>query len=153
MSVLINADTKVLVQGITGRSGALQTQTLIEYGTRIVAGVTPGKGGMIVHDIPVFDFVSEAVSMTPCLFHHPLTEVPVSGSYQAVWLSICCDTHSCKLSFCSCVFFPVLDLNFHVKIFGAAICVNMMLGPLSRKPNILPSHAHCSFHRIRIYSP
>ncbi len=62
MSVLINADTKVLVQGITGRSGALQTQTLIEYGTRIVAGVTPGKGGMIVHDIPVFDFVSEAVS-------------------------------------------------------------------------------------------
>ncbi|MEA4877650.1 MAG: succinate--CoA ligase subunit alpha [Aminobacterium sp.] len=61
MSILVNAETRVLIQGITGRSGALQTQTLIDYGTRVVAGVTPGKGGLTVYDVPVFDFVEEAV--------------------------------------------------------------------------------------------
>ncbi len=64
MAILIDKNTRVLVQGITGRSGGLQTQTLIEYGTRVVAGVTPGKGGMVVHNVPVFNFIDEA-----CLNH------------------------------------------------------------------------------------
>lgn len=61
MSILINKETRVLVQGITGRSGSLQTKVMKEYGTKIVAGVTPGKGGTVVEGIPVYDFVAEAV--------------------------------------------------------------------------------------------
>ncbi len=61
MSILVNNKTKVLVLGITGKSGNLQTKIMKEYGTKIVAGVTPGKGGMKVEGIPVYDFVSEAL--------------------------------------------------------------------------------------------
>lgn len=61
MSILINKDTNVLVQGITGRSGALQTKIMKEFGTKVVAGVTPGKGGLEVEGVPVYDFVSECV--------------------------------------------------------------------------------------------
>ena len=60
MSILINKDTKVLVQAITGKSGSLQTKVMLECGTDIVAGVTPSKGGAEVHGIPVYDFISEA---------------------------------------------------------------------------------------------
>lgn len=61
MSVLINKNTKVLVLGITGRSGKLQTEIMKKYGTNIVAGVTPGKGGSEVEEIPVYGFVKEAI--------------------------------------------------------------------------------------------
>ncbi|MCS7264949.1 MAG: succinate--CoA ligase subunit alpha [Armatimonadetes bacterium] len=61
MAILVNKDTKVLVQGITGREGEFHTKLMIEYGTKIVAGVTPGKGGQSVHGVPVFDSVSEAL--------------------------------------------------------------------------------------------
>ena len=55
MSILVNKDTKVVVQGITGRSGRFHTQQCVEYGTKIVAGVTPGRGGSDVDGIPVYD--------------------------------------------------------------------------------------------------
>ncbi|NLY49918.1 MAG: succinate--CoA ligase subunit alpha, partial [Firmicutes bacterium] len=61
MAILVNKDTKVLVQGITGRSGALQTKVMLEYGTQVVAGVTPGKAGQRVHGVPVYDLVADAV--------------------------------------------------------------------------------------------
>ncbi|MCX7643474.1 MAG: succinate--CoA ligase subunit alpha, partial [Armatimonadetes bacterium] len=61
MAILVNKDTKVLVQGITGREGQFHTKLMLEYGTKIVAGVTPGKGGQSVHGVPVFDSVQEAV--------------------------------------------------------------------------------------------
>ncbi|MAE10529.1 MAG: succinate--CoA ligase subunit alpha, partial [Dehalococcoidales bacterium] len=61
MSILLNRETRVLVQGITGRSGRTQTQWMLDYGTNIVAGVTPGKGGEVVQGIPVYDTVAEAV--------------------------------------------------------------------------------------------
>ena len=61
MSVLINKDTKVIVQGITGGMGKTHTALMKAYGTNIVAGVTPGKGGMDVDGIPVYDSVAEAV--------------------------------------------------------------------------------------------
>ncbi|MCL4217471.1 MAG: succinate--CoA ligase subunit alpha [Candidatus Hydrogenedentes bacterium] len=64
MSILVNKDTKVIVQGITGRDGSFHTQQMIEYGTKIVAGVTPGKGGQTIFDVPVFDSVAEAVEKT-----------------------------------------------------------------------------------------
>jgi succinyl-CoA synthetase alpha subunit len=62
MSILINKNTKVLVQGITGKIGATQTKYMLREGTKIVAGVTPGKGGERVENIPVFDTVEEAVN-------------------------------------------------------------------------------------------
>ena len=61
MSILINENTKVLVLGITGKSGRLQTEIMKKYGTNIVAGVTPRKGGSEVEGIPVYDFVKEAI--------------------------------------------------------------------------------------------
>jgi succinyl-CoA synthetase alpha subunit len=64
MSILIDRGTRVLVQGITGRDGAFHTQQMLGYGTRVVGGVTPGKGGEKVHGVPVFDSVAEAVVAT-----------------------------------------------------------------------------------------
>lgn len=64
MSILVNKNTKLVVQGITGRDGSFHTSKMKEYGTNIVAGVSPGKGGQTVHDIPVFNTVEEAVAKT-----------------------------------------------------------------------------------------
>ncbi|NLL62414.1 MAG: succinate--CoA ligase subunit alpha [Candidatus Atribacteria bacterium] len=62
MSILLNKDTKVLVQGITGNIGKTQTEYMIKSGTKVVAGVTPGKGGEKVFGVPVFDTVLEATN-------------------------------------------------------------------------------------------
>lgn len=64
MSILINKDTKVLVQGITGRDGSFHTGKMVAYGTNVVAGVSPGKGGQEVHGVPVFNTVESAVKAT-----------------------------------------------------------------------------------------
>ncbi len=64
MSILIDQKTKLIVQGITGREGEFHTRQMIEYGTQVVAGVTPGKGGTEVAGVPVFDTVKEAVAKT-----------------------------------------------------------------------------------------
>jgi succinyl-CoA synthetase alpha subunit len=64
MSILINKDTKVLVQGITGRDGGFHTGKMVAYGTNIVAGVSPGKAGQTVHNVPVFNTVADAVEAT-----------------------------------------------------------------------------------------
>jgi succinyl-CoA synthetase alpha subunit len=72
MAILVNADSKVLVQGITGREGEFHTRQMLEYGTKVVAGVTPGKGGQEVAGVPVFDTVKQAVRETganvSCIF-------------------------------------------------------------------------------------
>jgi succinyl-CoA synthetase alpha subunit len=64
MSVLIDKSTRVLVQGLTGREGTFHAQQMLDYGTKVVAGVTPGKGGTEHLGVPVFDTVAEAVSKT-----------------------------------------------------------------------------------------
>ena len=68
MSILINKQTKVVVQGVTGREGTFHTEQMLDYGTKIVAGVTPGKGGQFLDHgddtVPVFNTVKEAVAMT-----------------------------------------------------------------------------------------
>ena len=62
MAILVDEETRVIVQGITGREGSFHTKLMLDYGTKIVAGVTPGKGGSEVHGVPVYDSVEEALS-------------------------------------------------------------------------------------------
>ena len=64
MSILIDENTRVLVQGLTGSAGSFHASQMLEYGTKVVAGSTPGKGGQSVHGIPVFDTVAQAVKET-----------------------------------------------------------------------------------------
>ncbi|UCG23650.1 MAG: succinate--CoA ligase subunit alpha, partial [Chloroflexota bacterium] len=64
MSILIDGNTKLLIHGITGRQGMFHTRKMLDYGTRIVGGVTPGKGGQEAHGVPVFDSAAEAVKET-----------------------------------------------------------------------------------------
>ncbi|OAI31214.1 MULTISPECIES: succinate--CoA ligase subunit alpha [Methylosinus] len=64
MSILIDEKTPILVQGITGDKGSFHAKEMIDYGTNVVAGVTPGKGGKTVHGVPIFDTVREAVKQT-----------------------------------------------------------------------------------------
>ena len=64
MSILINKDTRVICQGITGKAGEFHSKNCLEYGTKLVGGVTPGKGGETVLGVPVFDTVMEAVAET-----------------------------------------------------------------------------------------
>jgi succinyl-CoA synthetase alpha subunit len=64
MSILVNKDSKIIVQGITGRQGSFHAQQCIEYGSQIVAGVTPGRGGETHLDVPVFNSAEEAVAKT-----------------------------------------------------------------------------------------
>ena len=64
MSILVNENTRVVVQGITGRDGSFHTRQMMEYGTNIVAGVTPGKGGQDLDGTPVYDTLAEAAAAT-----------------------------------------------------------------------------------------
>ena len=75
MSILVDENTRVVVQGITGREGTFHTRQMLRYGTAVVAGVTPGKGGQTAEGIPVFNSVQEAVKReganTACIFVPP----------------------------------------------------------------------------------
>src|SRR3954470_14002311 len=64
MGILVGSDTRVLVQGATGREGAFHTSQMVEYGTKVVAGVTPGRRGTDVSGVPIFDTVDEATEAT-----------------------------------------------------------------------------------------
>src|SRR5690606_23009681 len=64
MSILVDKNTRLCVQGITGREGGFHTRQMLAYGTQVVAGVTPGKGGQSFEGVPVFNTVREAVSET-----------------------------------------------------------------------------------------
>jgi len=90
MSILINGDTRLIVQGITGHEGMFHTQQMLVYGTNIVAGVTPGKGGEWVLDgkIPVFDSVNTAVEVTGAT--SSVIFVPARFAADAVSLSKRC---------------------------------------------------------------
>jgi len=84
MSILVGRESRLVVQGITGREGEFHSRAMLEYGTRIVAGMTPGKGGQTALDgrVPVFDTVAEAVERTgadtSCIF------VPAAGAPDAI---------------------------------------------------------------------
>ena len=75
MSILLDKNTRVIVTGITGREGKYHTANMLKAGTRLVGGVTPGKGGQTVEGVPVFDTVAEAIAATganaACIFVPP----------------------------------------------------------------------------------
>jgi len=84
MSILVNQDTRLVVQGITGRDGSFHTRQMIEYGTQVVAGVTPGKGGQLFEGkVPVFNTVEEAVQATGA--NTSVIYVPPAGAAGAIF--------------------------------------------------------------------
>ena len=99
MSILINKDTKVVVQGITGRDGAFHTSKMKAYGTNVVAGTSPGKAGQEVDGVPVFNSVEDAVKATganasvifvPAAF---AADAIMEASYAGIELVVCITEH------------------------------------------------------------
>jgi succinyl-CoA synthetase alpha subunit len=105
MSILVGKNTRLLVQGITGREGSFHTQQMKEYGTNVVGGVTPGKGGEWVHGIPVFDTVKEAVNATDA--NTSIIYVPARFAADAIMEAADADI---KLIICITEGVPVLDM-------------------------------------------
>ena len=105
MSILINKDSKILVQGITGKSGLFHTQQCRAYGSQIVAGVTPGKGGVHIEGIPVFNTVAEAVHYTGATIS--MIFVPPPGAADAILES--CEA-GLDLAVCITEGIPVRDM-------------------------------------------
>jgi succinyl-CoA synthetase alpha subunit len=87
MSIILDGNTTVVVQGMTGREGSLRTKYMQDYGTKVVAGVTPGKGGMEVHGIPVYNTVEEAIK-NHGMIDAAVTFVPGPGLKSAVYEAI-----------------------------------------------------------------
>ena len=86
MSILVNENTRVIIQGATGKQGRFHTQRMLEYGVKVVGGVTPGKGGQAVHGVPIFNTVSEAKKKTHV--NASMLMVPASGVLPATLESI-----------------------------------------------------------------
>jgi succinyl-CoA synthetase alpha subunit len=105
MSVLIDGNTRVVVQGLTGREGSFHAQQMVAYGTRVVAGVTPGKGGSKHNAIPVFDTVADAVRETGA--NASLIFVPPPYAADAVLESIDAEL---PLAVCITEGIPTLDM-------------------------------------------
>ena len=97
MSILVNKDSKVVVQGITGSEGQFHASQMLDYGTQIVAGVTPGKGGQTTLDgrVPVFNSVEEAVEQTGAntsiIFVPPpfAAEAVIEASFTGISVVVC----------------------------------------------------------------
>ena len=106
MSILMDSSTPVIVQGITGREGQFHTRNMKVSGTHIVGGVTPGKGGASVEDVPVFDTVNEAIAATgataSCIF------VPPPGAADAIMEAA---SAGIKLIVCITEGIPVIDMT------------------------------------------
>ena len=105
MSVYINKDTKVLVQGITGSTALFHTKQMLEYGTKIVAGVTPGKGGTEAEGVPVFNTVEDAVKATGA--NVSVIYVPAPFAADAILEAVDADL---DMVICITEHIPVLDM-------------------------------------------
>jgi len=105
MSIFINKDTRVIVQGITGHQGSFHTQQMIDYGTHIVGGVTPGKAGQIVLGVPVFNTVKDAVDAT----HANASVIYVPPAYAAGAIKEAIDA-GIALIVCITEGIPILDM-------------------------------------------
>ena len=145
MSILIGRDTRLVVQGITGREGEFHSRAMLEYGTPLVAGVTPGKGGQMTLDgrVPVFNTVAEAVretsANTSCIF------VPAAGAPDAVLESVAAGITTI---FCITEGIPALDMIpvvEEVRLAGARLIGPNCPGatsPGSAKVGIIPGSIH-----------
>lgn len=145
MSILVGRDTRLVVQGITGREGEFHSRAMLEYGTVIVAGVTPGKGGQRALDgaVPVFDTVAQAVretgANTSCIF------VPAGGAPDAVLEAVAAGLTTI---FCITEGIPALDMIpvvEEVRLAGATLIGPNCPGataPGRAKVGIIPGSIH-----------
>jgi succinyl-CoA synthetase alpha subunit len=149
MSILIGRETRLVVQGITGREGEFHSRAMLEYGTPLVAGVTPGKGGQVVLDgrVPVFNTMAEAVSEaganTSCIF------VPAAGAPDAVLEAV---GAGIRTIFCITEGIPALDMVpvvAAVRAAGARLIGPNCPGATSpgrAKVGIIPGSVHREGH-------
>ncbi|MFT4514197.1 MAG: succinyl-CoA synthetase alpha subunit [Planctomycetota bacterium] len=122
MSVLVNGDTKILCQGFTGAAGLFHSKNSLEYGTKLVAGVTPGKGGQVIDGVPVFDTVREAKEATGATVS--MIYVPAAFTADAI-----CEAVDAELDLAVTITegIPVADMAF-VKDFMKG-SDTLLLGP------------------------
>jgi succinyl-CoA synthetase alpha subunit len=143
MSILVNADTTVICQGFTGAQGTFHSEQAIAYGTRMVGGVTPGKGGSKHLDLPVFDTVHEARAATGCTAS--VIYVPPAYAADAILEAIDADI---ELVICITEGIPVLDMvrvkraldGSHSRLIGPN-CPGVIT-PGECKIGIMPGHIH-----------
>ncbi len=143
MSILINKDTKVICQGITGEQGTFHTAQMVAYGTNMVGGVTPGKGGTEVDSIPVFNTVAEAVDKTGA----DATVIYVPAPFAADAIMEAVDANI-KLVICITEGVPVMDM-VKVRRFMAGKPSRLVgpncpgvITPDECKIGIMPGHIH-----------
>ncbi|MBN2572871.1 MAG: succinate--CoA ligase subunit alpha [Ignavibacteriales bacterium] len=143
MSILIDKNTRLLVQGITGSEGSFHTQQMVEYGTNVVAGVTPGKGGQNFEGIPIFNTVQDAVEKTKA--NASVIFVPPAFSADAILEA--CDA-DVKLIVCITEGIPakdMVDVFHHVKAKNIALvgpnCPGV-ISPGKCKIGIMPGFIH-----------
>jgi succinyl-CoA synthetase alpha subunit len=143
MSILVGADTRVIVQGITGRDGSFHAKSMKEYGTQVVGGVTPGKGGQSMDGVPVFDTVAEAVKKTRA----NTTVIFVPAKASAAALAEATDA-GVPLIVCITEGIPVLDMIVHARRIARAgarlIGPNCpgLITPGAAKIGIMPGRIH-----------
>ena len=144
MSILVNKETRLVVQGITGREGAFHTEQMIAYGTNIVAGVTPGKGGgWAVGNVPIFDTVRESVDATGA--NTSIIYVPARFAPDAILEAA---DAGVGLVICITEGIPVLDMlevcAYLDRIEARLIGPNCpgLITPGEAKVGIMPGHIH-----------
>lgn len=140
MSILVNANTRLIVQGITGREGRFHTRKMLDYGTRIVAGVTPGKGGERVEGVPVYNTVKEAVRDTGA--DTTIIFVPAKFAPDAIYEAT---DAGIKLIVCITEGIPVLEMVkvcYYVELKGSRLigpnCAGV-ISPEEAKVGIMPA--------------
>jgi succinyl-CoA synthetase alpha subunit len=143
VSILVGNETRLLVQGITGREGSFHTQQMVEYGTNVVAGVTPGKAGQDVHGVPVFNTVEDAVRETGA--NTSVIYVPARFSVDAIYEAV---DNGIEVVVCITEGVPVNDMvpvYHHVKQKGARLigpnCPGLT-SPGQAKVGIIPGFIH-----------